>query len=177
MSLICRVWRNRPKKNYYCSLQKIVVKIDGCHSAGFEEDVLAICCGGPGTLFCGVEGSYLCKKPSARLFWDGVHLTEVAYRYIADGWLGSIDSPTREGSYQSTRWQKLLGFMEWPATLHRETEERWKQLEADTTKWNGRIKLQDKTLKRATLNSQKIESYKIEDKLLAVTLTHGLYVR
>jgi phospholipase/lecithinase/hemolysin len=80
-----------------------VVNIDRYHSAGFEEDVLTICCGGPGTLFCGDEGSYLCEKPSARLFWDGVHLTEAAYRYIADDWLGSIVSPTGESSYQSVR--------------------------------------------------------------------------
>lgn len=81
----------------------IMEMVESPRKFGFEEDVLAICCGGPGTLFCGDEGSYVCKKPSARLFWDGVHLTEVAYRYIADGWLGSIDSPTREGSYQSIR--------------------------------------------------------------------------
>jgi phospholipase/lecithinase/hemolysin len=79
-----------------------VVKIDGCHSAGFK-DVLTICCGGPGTLYCGDEGANLCEKPSARLFWDGVHLTEAAYHYIADDWLGNIDSPERESSYQLVR--------------------------------------------------------------------------
>ncbi|KAM3348175.1 hypothetical protein ACQJBY_021848 [Aegilops geniculata] len=70
---------------------------------GFEEDVLTICCGGPGTLFCGDEGANLCEKPAARLFWDGVHLTEAAYCYIADVWLGSIDSPARESRYQLVR--------------------------------------------------------------------------
>uniref|UniRef100_A0A8R7PR30 GDSL esterase/lipase n=1 Tax=Triticum urartu TaxID=4572 RepID=A0A8R7PR30_TRIUA len=59
---------------------------------GFE-DVLTICCGGPGTLFCGDEGANLCEKPAACLFWDGVHLTEAAYHYIADVWLDSMDSP------------------------------------------------------------------------------------
>ena len=81
----------------------VAVKTDGCHSAGFEEDVLTICCGGPGTLFCGDDGAYLCEKPSARLFWDGVHLTEAAYRYIADEWLCSIDFTARESSYQLVR--------------------------------------------------------------------------
>ncbi|XP_037412235.1 GDSL esterase/lipase At5g45910-like [Triticum dicoccoides] len=70
---------------------------------GFEEDVLTICCGGPGTLFCGDEGANLCEKPAARLFWDGVHLTEAAYRYIADVWLDSIDSPARQSRYQLVR--------------------------------------------------------------------------
>lgn len=65
---------------------------------GFEEDVLTICCGGPGIIYCGDPGATTCEDPSARLFWDGVHLTEAAYRYIADGWLSSINSPARESS-------------------------------------------------------------------------------
>jgi phospholipase/lecithinase/hemolysin len=36
-----------------------------------------------------MPGSTVCRDPSAYLFWDG-HLTETAYRYIADGWLNSI---------------------------------------------------------------------------------------
>ncbi|XP_062189544.1 GDSL esterase/lipase At5g45910-like [Phragmites australis] len=65
---------------------------------GFE-DVLTLCCGGPGrynynkTVFCGDPGAITCKDPSARLFWDGVHLTEAAYRYIAAGWLSTMNSP------------------------------------------------------------------------------------
>ncbi|KAG2586085.1 hypothetical protein PVAP13_5NG020300 [Panicum virgatum] len=66
---------------------------------GFEDDVLTLCCGGPGRfnynkkVFCGDPGAIRCRDPSARLFWDGVHLTEAAYRYIAAGWLNSIESP------------------------------------------------------------------------------------
>ncbi|CAO2186244.1 unnamed protein product [Urochloa humidicola] len=66
---------------------------------GFEEDVLTICCGGPEkyhfsqVAFCGDPGSITCNDPSARLFWDGAHLTEAANRYIADRWLRSISSP------------------------------------------------------------------------------------
>ncbi|EEC70203.1 hypothetical protein OsI_00949 [Oryza sativa Indica Group] len=54
---------------------------------GFEDDVLTICCGGPGTALCGNQGAITCEDPSARLFWDMVHMTEVAYRYIAEDWL------------------------------------------------------------------------------------------
>ncbi|XBI63288.1 hypothetical protein VPH35_043738 [Triticum aestivum] len=53
---------------------------------GFE-DVLTICCGGPGTLFCGDEGANLCEKPAA------------AYHYIADVWLDSMDSPAIQSRY------------------------------------------------------------------------------
>ncbi|CAL4966099.1 unnamed protein product [Urochloa decumbens] len=66
---------------------------------GFEEDALTVCCGGPGrnhfstVIVCGDPGSTTCKDPSARLFWDGAHLTEAANRYNADGWLRSISSP------------------------------------------------------------------------------------
>ncbi|XP_062225747.1 GDSL esterase/lipase At5g45910-like isoform X2 [Phragmites australis] len=68
-------------------------------SPGFEGDAFTICCGGPGRyhynqeVWCGDPGATTCKDPSARLFWDGVHLTEAANRYIADDWLSSINSP------------------------------------------------------------------------------------
>ncbi|XP_044353143.1 GDSL esterase/lipase At2g27360-like [Triticum aestivum] len=74
----------------------IMDMVESPRKYGFEEDVLTNCCGRPGALICGDEGANLCEKPAARLFWDVAHLTEAAYRYIADGWLGSIDSPVLE---------------------------------------------------------------------------------
>ncbi|XP_020171401.1 GDSL esterase/lipase At5g45910 [Aegilops tauschii subsp. strangulata] len=74
----------------------IMDMVESPRKYGFEEDVLTNCCGGPGALICGDEGANLCEKPATRMFWDVAHLTEAAYRYIADGWLGSIDSPVLE---------------------------------------------------------------------------------
>ncbi|TVU22935.1 hypothetical protein EJB05_32656 [Eragrostis curvula] len=65
---------------------------------GFEGDALTICCGGPGKyrfnqkIFCGDPGAITCKDPSAKVFWDSVHLTEAANRYIAGDWLNNINS-------------------------------------------------------------------------------------
>ncbi|RLM97769.1 GDSL esterase/lipase [Panicum miliaceum] len=63
---------------------------------GFKRDVLTVCCGGPGryhynlSVVCGDEAATTCEDPSTRLFWDGVHLTEAAYHYIAEDWLNNI---------------------------------------------------------------------------------------
>ncbi|GJN29593.1 hypothetical protein PR202_gb17832 [Eleusine coracana subsp. coracana] len=52
------------------------------------------CCGSGGGKFnyqnsarCGMSGAYACSNPSAHLSWDGIHLTEAAYKQITDGWL------------------------------------------------------------------------------------------
>ncbi|KAJ6828542.1 GDSL esterase/lipase-like [Iris pallida] len=59
-------------------------------SFGFGDDVLKACCGGggpynadPGVL-CWDAGAKLCDDPSKYVCWDGVHLTEAAYRTIAN---------------------------------------------------------------------------------------------
>ncbi|PUZ63085.1 hypothetical protein GQ55_3G039500 [Panicum hallii var. hallii] len=63
---------------------------------GFKRDVLTVCCGGPGryhynlSVVCGDEAATTCEDPSTRLFWDGVHLTEAAYHYIAENWLNTV---------------------------------------------------------------------------------------
>jgi GDSL-like Lipase/Acylhydrolase len=63
---------------------------------------LKVCCGASGqgqynynnNARCGMSGSSSCPDPHNYLIWDGIHLTEAAYRAIADGWLkGPYCSP------------------------------------------------------------------------------------
>ncbi|XP_010915611.1 GDSL esterase/lipase At1g28600 isoform X2 [Elaeis guineensis] len=60
---------------------------------GFSNGALKVCCGGGGsynfnaTLFCSQPGFNVCKDPSTYVGWDGIHLTEAAYRFIAMGLL------------------------------------------------------------------------------------------
>ncbi|XP_020096871.1 GDSL esterase/lipase At5g45910-like isoform X2 [Ananas comosus] len=56
---------------------------------GFTHGALTSCCGGGGpynfnpAARCGHQGSSVCSDPSSYANWDGVHLTEAAYRSIA----------------------------------------------------------------------------------------------
>ncbi|XP_058095675.1 GDSL esterase/lipase At1g28600-like [Magnolia sinica] len=58
---------------------------------GFYDGALTACCGGGGTYNyntsakCGYNGATSCDNPSSHVAWDGIHLTEAAYRWIADG--------------------------------------------------------------------------------------------
>ncbi|TVU22940.1 hypothetical protein EJB05_32661 [Eragrostis curvula] len=76
----------------------VIEMVESPGKFGFEGDALTICCGGPGKyhfnkkMFCGDPGATTCKDPSARVFWDSVHLTEAANRYIAADWLNTINS-------------------------------------------------------------------------------------
>uniref|UniRef100_A0ACD5ZQ25 Uncharacterized protein n=1 Tax=Avena sativa TaxID=4498 RepID=A0ACD5ZQ25_AVESA len=72
--------------------------VESSRKFGFEKDVLTMCCGGPGALICGDDGANVCKNPSARLFWDDVHLTEKAYSYIAQSWMHNIENPAGQSS-------------------------------------------------------------------------------
>ncbi|EEC70166.1 hypothetical protein OsI_00887 [Oryza sativa Indica Group] len=63
---------------------------------------LKVCCGAGGQgsynynnkARCGMSGASACGDPENYLVWDGIHLTEAAYRSIADGWLsGPYCSP------------------------------------------------------------------------------------
>ncbi|XP_051129142.1 GDSL esterase/lipase At5g45910-like [Andrographis paniculata] len=67
---------------------------------GFTEGALVACCGGGGpynfnnSARCGHVGSKACRDPTRYANWDGIHLTEDAYRHIAMALLhGSSASP------------------------------------------------------------------------------------
>nr|GLL24173.1 GDSL esterase/lipase At1g28590-like [Ipomoea trifida] len=70
---------------------------------GFNN-TLDACCGGGGPynsnehVYCGSQLSTVCDSPSSYINWDGSHLTEAAYRWIADGLLkGPYTSPQING--------------------------------------------------------------------------------
>ncbi|XP_072966041.1 GDSL esterase/lipase At1g28570-like [Typha angustifolia] len=60
---------------------------------GFTGGALRACCGEGGpynfnfSALCGVSNVTACNNPSTYVSWDGVHMTEAAYKYIAGGWL------------------------------------------------------------------------------------------
>lgn len=61
--------------------------------AGYKRGALRACCGGGGpynynmSASCGLPGSTTCEDPDAHVSWDGIHLTEAPYRFIANTWL------------------------------------------------------------------------------------------
>jgi len=69
---------------------------------GFTGSVLKACCGGGDGRYnvqpnvrCGEKGSTTCEDPSTYANWDGIHLTEAAYRHIATGLIsGRFTMPT-----------------------------------------------------------------------------------
>ncbi|KAK6932659.1 GDSL lipase/esterase, partial [Dillenia turbinata] len=68
---------------------------------GFTNGALKACCGGGGpynfnyTARCGHVGSTACADPSTYANWDGIHLTEAAYRRIVRGLItGGFTSPS-----------------------------------------------------------------------------------
>uniref|UniRef100_A0A0E0KZR3 Esterase n=1 Tax=Oryza punctata TaxID=4537 RepID=A0A0E0KZR3_ORYPU len=63
---------------------------------GFTQQPLKACCGGGGPYnynpraACGSSSASTCGDPLVYVNWDGIHLTEAAYKYIADGWLNGV---------------------------------------------------------------------------------------
>lgn len=77
-----------------CNRQKICIELDkflmisGSIFAGFKEPLVA-CCGSHApynctpSILCGTKGSSVCAEPSTYASWDGLHLTEAAYKFVA----------------------------------------------------------------------------------------------
>ncbi|KAG8063287.1 hypothetical protein GUJ93_ZPchr0003g18343 [Zizania palustris] len=70
------------------------------HLYGFERgSVLRACCGDGGhynskSLFsCGLPSSSVCTDPSTYISWDGLHLTEAAYKLVAHHMLRGLPQP------------------------------------------------------------------------------------
>ncbi|KAL3522443.1 hypothetical protein ACH5RR_015277 [Cinchona calisaya] len=68
---------------------------------GFKGGALTACCGAGGpynynaSVPCGYPPSTSCDNPSLYVSWDGLHLTEAAYRWIARGLLqGPYSTPS-----------------------------------------------------------------------------------
>ncbi|KAJ7968682.1 GDSL esterase/lipase [Quillaja saponaria] len=72
---------------------------------GFTSGTLRACCGGGGpynfnnSARCGHTGSKACSNPAIYSNWDGIHLTEAAYKYIAKGLInGPFSTPPFKSS-------------------------------------------------------------------------------
>ncbi|XP_066366072.1 GDSL esterase/lipase At1g28580-like [Miscanthus floridulus] len=63
------------------------------HLYGYKRGALRACCGGGGpynynmSASCGLPGATTCEDPDAHVSWDGIHLTEAPYRFIANTWV------------------------------------------------------------------------------------------
>ena len=60
---------------------------------GFKESILNACCPARdpnnynASVLCGNPGVIACDDPSHYISWDGIHFTEAAYKWIAEGLL------------------------------------------------------------------------------------------
>uniref|UniRef100_A0A0D3G4F6 Esterase n=1 Tax=Oryza barthii TaxID=65489 RepID=A0A0D3G4F6_9ORYZ len=81
---------------------------------GFTQQPLKACCGGGGPYnynpgaACGSPGASTCGDPSAYVNWDGIHLTEAAYKYVAGGWLNGVYAYPSEDHGQILHSRALL---------------------------------------------------------------------
>jgi lysophospholipase L1-like esterase len=73
--------------DYYGAFMHLLQKAD---LLGFEEDSLfKACCGAGGkynfdmNLMCGAVGTNVCADPAQHISWDGIHLTQQAYKAMA----------------------------------------------------------------------------------------------
>ncbi|XP_073155459.1 GDSL esterase/lipase At1g28580-like isoform X2 [Henckelia pumila] len=84
--------------DYYNALMQIYLSPE---EFGFGKRMLSACCGGGGpynydkSAFCGFPSSASCEDPSLYISWDGLHLTEAAYKFLAQSLLGGRYSAPR----------------------------------------------------------------------------------
>eukprot|EP00262_Sarcandra_glabra_P009649 TRINITY_DN24131_c0_g1_i1.p1 TRINITY_DN24131_c0_g1~~TRINITY_DN24131_c0_g1_i1.p1 ORF type:complete len:385 (+),score=21.89 TRINITY_DN24131_c0_g1_i1:55-1209(+) len=77
---------------------------------GFNTRDLSACCGGGGpynynlSAKCGYYRSSVCDDPSKFVIWDGIHLTEAAYRHIATGLLEGPFTTPSISTFESTSY-------------------------------------------------------------------------
>ncbi|PIA26052.1 hypothetical protein AQUCO_10000016v1 [Aquilegia coerulea] len=77
--------------DYYSAFLRV---LQNAGNLGLEQDsLMKTCCGDGGgehnfnfRKMCGQNGSQVCQDPGKRVSWDGIHLTEKAYKGMAD-WL------------------------------------------------------------------------------------------
>ncbi|KAL0410870.1 UNVERIFIED_CONTAM: GDSL esterase/lipase [Sesamum latifolium] len=74
--------------DYYNAFQSL---LRGATIFGFDTGKLLIpCCGDDGQhnisllTFCGGLGVPVCPNPNVRIHWDGIHLTQEAYRHMSE---------------------------------------------------------------------------------------------
>ncbi|KAL8140131.1 hypothetical protein V2J09_006152 [Rumex salicifolius] len=85
-------------------------------SLGFEEDgVFKACCGKGDNDYncdsneqCGTEGVPVCSDPAKRLSWDGLHLTQQAYKHLADWLLSDMFSLPSSPSCSNLEGDNLM---------------------------------------------------------------------
>ncbi|XP_020573904.1 acetylajmalan esterase-like [Phalaenopsis equestris] len=84
--------------DYYQAFMNL---IDKASILGFDESsLLKSCCGGGGqynfdiNMICGMPGAWPCSDPSKYISWDGIHLTQAAYKNMAQALIDKFIFPT-----------------------------------------------------------------------------------
>ncbi|KAL6578186.1 hypothetical protein OROMI_010514 [Orobanche minor] len=80
--------------DYYTAFQSVLRR---SRSLGFKQSsILKACCGIGGyynydrSRMCGSIGVPVCADPSRHIHWDGVHLTQTAYRHMANSLMNDL---------------------------------------------------------------------------------------
>ncbi|KAK9117670.1 hypothetical protein Sjap_016617 [Stephania japonica] len=88
--------------DYYKSMINV---LNNAQKFGFDpQNILKACCGNGGlynfdlSSFCGTLTSTVCTNPNQRLSWDGLHLSENTYKYMAEWILNDIKPQLKCGA-------------------------------------------------------------------------------